>query len=515
MREYDSILTDNSLFRPLVGLQSKNVQVLRERMNGSEITGSLTSNVWRFAVIVALVLLAGLYVSHKITVMDTAHWVGNEVEVLQADGSWSRGRVTDISTQDFVQGFRFFIEINNDPWWQEPVGLNIAGPFSAELSWDGERVGGKGIVGDSPDSETPGTIDSISLIPPGMLEPGTHRLDIRLSTQSTGFQAARIMHIVSLGPYRVDDRRSLRYYAAPLLLLSGLLILTFQSLRIGFSTGNRLYSGLGIFAGFITVSLVTEVSRALINYSYNFHDIRGFLMWFSIICAGLTLNYICYSVQQHKWVSITLISGFLIFAITGNFGLGGDQQIARNFIFLAATPTFIYLFLLFKNEISFLSVLPLYWAACVLSFKLSFGIFLDAYIFVASLIFLGSAWFWVYVRKPPAPARTGQSHLLIKSKGKEIYVAAKDAIYLKAEGNFTEVLKADGTTLLHQLPIGKIMDSPPDGYIRVHRSYAVNKDYIKSLRSAEGSKYWLELNGAGNIPVSRFRVAEIRSLLSA
>ena len=85
----------------------------------------------------------------------------------------------------------------------------------------------------------------------------------------------------------------------------------------------------------------------------------------------------------------------------------------------------------------------------------------------------------------------------------------------KAEGNFTEVHTADGRTFLHQLPMGKIMEDPPHGHIRVHRSYAVNTARIKTLRSAAGSKYWLELDNAEDIPVSRFRVADIRNLLSS
>ena len=326
---------------------------------------------------------------------------------------------------------------------------------------------------------------------------------------------ARRLQIVTLGPYRADDRRALRYYAAPLLLLSGLLILTIQLLRIGVGTGNRLYAGLGLFASFITVSLLTEVSRAVINYTYDYHYVRGTFMWLSSICSGLTLNYICYRVQPQKWVKWVLLAGFVLFAILGKFGLGGDQQIARNFIYLAATPAFIYLFLLFKSEISFPSMLPLFWAFCVLSFKLSFGIFLDAYIFVASLIFLSGAWFWVYVEKPPPPVKAGPNQLMIKSSGKETRVAAVDVVYLKAEGNFTEVHTADGRTFLHQLPMGKIMEDPPHGHIRVHRSYAVNTARIKTLRSAAGSKYWLELDNAEDIPVSRFRVADIRNLLSS
>ena len=121
-------------------------------MNSSTTNTPLTSGVWRFAALMAMALLIGLYVSHKITVMESVYWAGDAVERLQADGRWDEVQVSDIATGDGVQTLRFFIEINDAPWWQDPVGLTVSGPFSAEMLWDGERVGQKGIVGDSPET---------------------------------------------------------------------------------------------------------------------------------------------------------------------------------------------------------------------------------------------------------------------------------------------------------------------------------------------------------------------------
>jgi len=325
----------------------------------------------------------------------------------------------------------------------------------------------------------------------------------------------RIIHVLALSPFREDDRRSLRYYAVPILLLSGLLILIFQSLRIGFSTGNRLYLGLGVFGFFILISLVSEVSRAIVNYSYNLHEIRGTFMWLSLIFAGLTLNFICANLQNQRWIRYTLLAAFALCITTGWVGLGGDRQIALNFITLAAPPTAIQLWFLVKKDITFFSTLPIFWLACAISYLWSIGIFLDSYIFIASIVFLGSAWFWVFVEKPVPVATAAPGSLIVRSRGKETYIDAGDVICLKAEGNFTAIRKANGTSVLHHLALGKIMDQPPPGFIRIHRSYAVNRAYILALRSAPGSKYWLEIKGAEDIPVSRYRVAEIRAILAS
>ena len=487
-------------------------------MNGSESPKSsgpvALSGVWRFALAMAILLMLGMVLSHKITVLETFYWIASDAEIRQPDGSWAEGHVLEIGTTEGIQEFRISVPIGEDSFWQEPVGLNLAGPFSAEIFWDGVLIGRKGEVGKDRDSEVPGTIDSISLIPAHLLEPGTHELMVRMSTHHAAEQQARLVHILALSPFRHDDRRLLRYYAIPILLLSGLLILIVQSLRIGFSTGNRLYAGLGMFGFFILVSLLAEVSRALINYPYDKHEVRGIVMWLSPILASLTLNYIGYSLHPHRWVKYALAGGFIACVATGLVGLGGDYQIALNFLALAATPALVQLWFFTRREITFFSTLPIFWCACVLSFLWSIGVFLDSYIFIASIIYLASAWFWVYVEKPLPVEDSAPGRLVVKSKGKEIYIPAGDVVFLRAEGNFTMVVRADGSEVLHQLPLGKIMDQPPPGIIRVHRSYAVNRDRIKALRSAEGSKYWLEMEGADDVPVSRYRVSEIRPILA-
>ena len=487
-------------------------------MNGSDSAKKQGAVSWagvsRFAVAIAALLLVTMYVSHKSTVLETFYWVGNEAEIREADGSWTSGRVSQVGTGDGIQELRVTINVSDDSWWQEPIGLNVAGPFSAEMHWDGVLVGEKGKIGSDRESEVPGSIDSITLIPADLLEPGAHELRIRLSTHHAAEQSARIIHVLGLAPYRVDDRRSLRYYAVPILLLSGLLILIAQSLRIGLSTGNGLYTGLGVFGVCILVSLLSEVSRAVVNYSYNLHEFRGIFMWLSLVCAGLTLNAVCLALHKQRWIRFATLAALIALIATGFVGFGGDRQLALNFLSLAAIPVAVQAWLILKKEITFLSMLPIFWVACVLSYQWSIGIFLDSYIFVASIIFLASAWFWVYVEKPmPATTTAATGRLVVKSKGKEIFVEPGEVVYLKAEGNFTGIMKADGKSLLHQLPLGKLMLEPPPGFIRVHRSYAVNRSRIKALRSAPGSKYWLELDGADDIPISRYRVAEIRAVL--
>ena len=59
------------------------------------------------------------------------------------------------------------------------------------------------------------------------------------------------------------------------------------------------------------------------------------------------------------------------------------------------------------------------------------------------------------------------------------------------------------------------MEAPPTGFVRVHRSHAVNVDRVRSLRSRAGSRYEVELDGGVNAPVSRFQVRMVREMLKS
>lgn len=490
-------------------------------MNSSETKAYRSIGVWRFAAMLALALAVGLYISHKITVLESVYWVGNSTDIKQEDGTWVNGHVLDVGHMDSIQELRFQVDVNTSEHWQEPVGLIVGGPFSAEFFWDGEPVGQKGQVGTSRKEEVAGPIDSVTFIPARLLEPGQHTLTIKLSTQHMNYDVKRIIHLVALGPYRQDERRSMRYYAAPILLLSGLLVLMAQSIRIGRSAGNRLYTGLGVFAGFVTLSLLTEVSRSVTSYPYDYHAIRGSFMWISSNLAGFSLWYLCFRLEQKRWIRYVLFVGLALVVLSHFFSIGGDRQIARNFLFLSAVPATVYTIQWFRGQASFMLMMPVFWLACFASNILSYGIFLDSYFFVASLTFLASAWFWTYtapvantVSEEPEIDQRAPTNFRVKDKGRETIIGAESVVVLHAEGNFTKLIKSDGSILLHQSRLGHIMDNPPPSFLRVHRSFAVNTRYVKALRSAEGSKYWLEMEGAEDVPVSRYRVAEIRNAIA-
>ena len=329
---------------------------------------------------------------------------------------------------------------------------------------------------------------------------------------------ASVFHFISLAPYRKDGQRVLRYYAVPLVILSALILLSLQSVRIGRGAGNSMHTGLGLFGFFITIALISEVSRAVINYPYHYHELRGIFGWIGNIGAGFTLIYTCYRIAETKLAKLLLIAGITSVLVSYFVPMNsGDMRMALEFSLLTLAPSLVFIMLLFKKQVSYLSSLPIFWLACIVSQSLSIGLFLDSFLFIASLILIGGAWVWTYVdstvRSDKPLAQEESKHFKIRSSGEEQIILVNDCYALKGEGNFTSVMLLNGDCVLHQDGLGAVMKTNPVNFVRVHKSFAVNLTITSALKSAEGSKYWLEMNNKEQIPVSRYRVVELRALL--
>ncbi len=491
-------------------------------MNNSQNVAKRSLSIWQYMILISIAYIVGLVISHSTTVMETVYWSGYELEKVDANGKWVKSNRMRIGAESGIQEVRFNLDIDGSVKWQLPIGLMLGGPFSAEVYWDELKILEKGKVGETKSTEVPGSIDAIAFIPPERLQPGEHHIRVLISTQNLLLHDDSVFHYIWLMPYRENGRRDMRYYAAPLVILSALIVLSLQSFRIGRSAGNTMHIGLGLYGFCITILLCSEVSRALFNYAYPLHELRGIFGWLSNIAAGTALIYTCYWMNRNRLTKRVLVAGMLLLFLSYFIPMNsGDERLALDFILLILGPALAFLFSLRKRQISYLTTLPIFWVACVISNLLAPGLFLDSFQFIGSLIFIAGAWLWVYVdfRKDidrsvePDNCDIIDSFKVISQKGTKVIPVA-DCYALKGEGNYTSLLLLDGSTVLHQDGLGAIMDSTPLNFVRVHKSYAVNSAAVLKLKSAPGSKYWVEMSNGESVPVSRYRAAELRGILS-
>jgi two-component system LytT family response regulator len=112
-----------------------------------------------------------------------------------------------------------------------------------------------------------------------------------------------------------------------------------------------------------------------------------------------------------------------------------------------------------------------------------------------------------------APAPPPLTQLLIKQPGRYYFVAAEQIQYLEARGNYV-LLYVDGQphpmrTTLRELE-GQL---DPQVFLRVHRSFIVNVNFVQELHPWTHGEYVLTLPDGTHLTSSRSYVANLQRLL--
>lgn len=81
----------------------------------------------------------------------------------------------------------------------------------------------------------------------------------------------------------------------------------------------------------------------------------------------------------------------------------------------------------------------------------------------------------------PAVKEDETKSLFIRSEGNIYQLTYGDCLYIEAQGNYTKVV-TNGATYLTKMPFSTFTDTLPAGiFLRVHRSFVVNKNKISHL----------------------------------
>jgi hypothetical protein len=397
----------------------------------------------------------------------------------------------------------------------QPIALYLSGPFSADVYWDGQLLGHKGQAGASKDLEVPGPIDATLHIPEGWASPGEHLLALRMSAFHIGYVPSALFHSVALGGFRADPRRELRFYAWPLLLSSGFLITGLFFLRMHQESGSLRLLLSAAMVGFVLLQLVAEVSRSLISYEYHWHLYRSLAIWLAALGWGLCWQYATWSRTRERLhllaIPATLVAALLVSYFTSGF----DLKVARTISVLACMPLFVAIHRVTRSQHDMILMADGGLAvALIASALLVPGDLLDRIVYLLLAIHLSATWFFIRTGKQqvdaPVEIASEQEFFAVKLAGRQLRIATDDVVYLRADGNYCELACEDGKKYLHQHRLGQIMSLPPPGFVRIQRSHAINTRYFESLKSFEGSRYEVRLTTGDKLPVSRYRVVELR-----
>ena len=101
--------------------------------------------------------------------------------------------------------------------------------------------------------------------------------------------------------------------------------------------------------------------------------------------------------------------------------------------------------------------------------------------------------------------------LTVYHKGAALFLNLGDIFYLKAMGQYTQI-HLNNVHYLYPKPMCAVIDNYcNNGFLRVHRSYAVNLDFILGVHNSKNLTFIKLLNGT-EVPVSTRRKAILDSI---
>lgn len=105
-------------------------------------------------------------------------------------------------------------------------------------------------------------------------------------------------------------------------------------------------------------------------------------------------------------------------------------------------------------------------------------------------------------------------YVAVRKSGKLFLIRTDTISYIRGAGIYSEILLKNGTVELHDKSLNKLNAILSSNFIRTHKSYIVNIQYVKSFSSLGGSKYTVELRTGEILPVSRTKYKKIKELFS-
>ncbi len=417
----------------------------------------------------------------------------------------------------------------------EPLGLFVSAKASTRAYIGGTLIGRNGTPARDAVREIPGKADAVFPLAPGALKPGRNDVILAMSAHHGILALPDPVTVLLVGPYLQPGDFLLRRYM-PVLPLLGMLLLASlyyggQAIR---SRGKNASPLLPLATLLATCQLLAEVSRAVIPYSYPYHDLR--LSLIVLFSAGFGLCLLWHVADRFHPTHRKLLipGGFVVTLVVILFTQSYDDKAA----FAIMTPAILGALIAGLSAIRGAPLSRLYVAlltVTAISIYLTTSQFLDAYFYYLLALLLlalfsieGRTLAKVRAQQAEEKARADRLQLAldesrersmptaipIKSAGSVDLVPADQLLYCKGARDYVELVLEDGKSKLHNGSLSELEDSLPSTFLRVHRSYLVNTACIDRLERDPAGTGRLILTSGIRIPVSRRIMPRVRKALS-
>jgi len=398
-----------------------------------------------------------------------------------------------------------------------PLMVWLTATASAEIRWNGVLIGRNGIPGPDAARERPGRFVATVAVPAALVRPGANRVSLRLSAHHLWLPVRRIVHVFEVTRYETPVLPGLGDYLPALLtmgaLLAALAYFAAAALLDRRDRGARL---LALAAASVMLQLIVEVSRAFIAYSYPWHLVR--VAAIAVLAAATAMLAAAYAARRFapEWrrraPAATAAAALAGLALIPWYDLKALAAILAGVAALAACG--------WRGR----SPAALAAAGLVLvlvSWQLT--AFLDRAYYLAMaglLVLLVAEQVWTLrlarrhrdsetARAAALEARlreaeaAGETIVTLKDGARSHRVAESDILAIRAADDYCDVTLVDGRTLLVTANLSALLAGLPGGFVRIHKSHAVNRAHVEAVAPRPGGGRQLLLAGGGAVPVGR------------
>jgi DNA-binding LytR/AlgR family response regulator len=416
----------------------------------------------------------------------------------------------------------------------KPLGVFISAKASSEVFLNGRRLGQNGAPASSKNTEIPGRMDAVFFAPREALRHGDNDIVIRMSSHHGFLHLNSPVHWIALGEYANPTMLILNVNWPSLIpfgaLIAGTLYFTAASFSSRFRFDNTMLALISLFAA---GQLFAEVYRGLFSYDYPAHDWRMIIVLVFSLGFGLSLiaHIINKYMKRRRFMTFGAVALFTIVAIF--LAPGFDGKTALAILTPAIASVAISGFAAYKRQPQAM----IHFAALLL-FAMTIIIFPDWFLNTLFFYEVAALLLVLFVTQAFAFAKERKQHedeqmrsqqlasaleraqqdgtanqLKISAAGKIDVVRTDEISHCKGAGDYVEICLKDGREILHSGSLAQLEESLPATFLRVHRSYLVNTNFIRSLTRESSGAGQLLLTTDSEIPVSRRIMPRVRIAL--
>jgi hypothetical protein len=426
---------------------------------------------------------------------------------------------------------------------KKPYSVFISGKMSSKVFFNEQYIGQNGIPSHFAKEELPGKIDAMFYVPSHLIKSKGNELVLFLSSHHGFLELKRPVHFIGFSTYS-DPTHFIQRNIWKLFIPLGALILSVVYFSVAsFSPNHRKTNLLFLLMSILASSqLILELSRGLFSYNYPFHDIRLLLIVSLSVAFGICLLfYISYKFnlqESKKWI----VTGFILtlICVVSFPGFDGKTSVA---ILIPSLVSMVIIGLQLKkgqtreNGAS-LAVFTLFTLTIIQNLA-SFHDLLFYFIIAGVLGFLffqqalklsseqikrkkeEQQVLKLQFRLDQNEQKIKPNKIKITSSGKVELISSNNIYYCKADGDYVGLHLKNNKELLYSGNLKELEKQLPSTFLRVHRSYLVNMDYIVSLKSVNSNNQKilsgsgvLNLDGDNQVPVSRRIMPMVRRVIN-